>query len=147
MLTSSVWGQNCIQLNFSLCLIILQINSSWPTLSTAARWCNHEVCSVVLLHHFKQPCVCVCVSEFKALKSYSRNRYSRSVSMTNSYPGNSSVEDWAQPIRDESEDEFSGMGGAPTDEALINSLKVTHRWVVCWLCAWTEMTPELNLVL
>ncbi|XP_036959277.1 extracellular sulfatase Sulf-2-like isoform X5 [Acanthopagrus latus] len=65
--------------------------------------------------------------KFKALKSYSRNRYSRSVSMTNSYPGNSSVEDWAQPIRDESEDEFSGMGGAPTDEALINSLKVTHR--------------------
>ncbi len=73
---------------------------------------------------------CVCVSEFKALKSYSRNRYSRSVSMTNSYPGNNSMmgeANWAQPIRDESEDEFSGMGGVPNGLALPNSLKVTHR--------------------
>lgn len=70
----------------------------------------------------------VCVSEFKALKSYSRNRYSRSVSLTNSYPGNNSKvggANWAQPIQDESEDEFSGMGEVPTPQS--NSLKVTHR--------------------
>ncbi|KAM9350277.1 extracellular sulfatase Sulf-2-like [Symphorus nematophorus] len=62
--------------------------------------------------------------KFKALKSYSRNRYSRSVSMTNSYPGNSST---AQPIQDESEDEFSGMGAVPNGVPQSNSLKVTHR--------------------
>ncbi|TMS16661.1 Extracellular sulfatase Sulf-2, partial [Larimichthys crocea] len=68
--------------------------------------------------------------KFKALKSYSRNRYSRSISMSNSYPGNSSMTDsanWPQPTRDESEDEFSGMGGVPSGVALSNSLKVTHR--------------------
>ncbi|XP_068588290.1 extracellular sulfatase Sulf-2-like isoform X1 [Cebidichthys violaceus] len=68
--------------------------------------------------------------KFKALKSYSRNRYSRSASMTNSYPGNHSSEDgsdWAQSIGDESEDEFSGMGGVPNAVALPNSHKVTHR--------------------
>uniref|UniRef100_A0A8C4NY54 Extracellular sulfatase n=1 Tax=Dicentrarchus labrax TaxID=13489 RepID=A0A8C4NY54_DICLA len=75
-------------------------------------------------------CSSVCVSEFKALKSYSRNRYSRSISMTNSYPGNDSVvggADWAQLIRDETEDEFSGMGGVPIGRVASNSLKVTHR--------------------
>ncbi|KAK9514696.1 hypothetical protein VZT92_025392 [Zoarces viviparus] len=64
--------------------------------------------------------------KFKALKSYSRNRYSRSASMTNSYPGNHSSAA-AQPMRDESEDEFSGMGGVSTAVAPPNSHKVTHR--------------------
>ncbi|TDH11108.1 hypothetical protein EPR50_G00082050 [Perca flavescens] len=71
--------------------------------------------------------------KFKTLKSYSRNRFSRSVSMTNSYPGNHSISmmaggaNWAQPIRDESEDEFSGMGGVPNAMALPDSHKVTHK--------------------
>ena len=70
------------------------------------------------------------MSEFKALKSYSRNRYSRSLSMTNSYPGNHSTGDGAsrdQPIRDELDDEFSGMEGVPNAVVSSNSIKVTHR--------------------
>uniref|UniRef100_A0A3Q0QNT8 Sulfatase 2 n=1 Tax=Amphilophus citrinellus TaxID=61819 RepID=A0A3Q0QNT8_AMPCI len=68
--------------------------------------------------------------KFKALKSYSRNRYSRSLPMTNNYPGNQSSVDeasWDQPVRDESEDEFSGMGGVPSSVVPPNSIKVTHR--------------------
>ncbi|KAG7224352.1 hypothetical protein INR49_004659, partial [Caranx melampygus] len=59
--------------------------------------------------------------KFKALKSYSRNRFSRSTSMTNSYPGNHSL------VGMTDEDDFSGMGGAPSVAAPPNSLKVTHR--------------------
>lgn len=71
--------------------------------------------------------ICVVAElEFKALKSYSRNRFTRSVSMTNSYPGNRSHSD-------ESDDEYSGMGGVPGVVALPNSIKITHRWVLC-LC-------------
>lgn len=73
---------------------------------------------------------CVCLSEFKALKNYSRNRYSRSLSMTNNYPGNQSLAGWDQPMRDESEDEFSGMGGDPNAVVTPNSVKVTHRSVM-----------------
>uniref|UniRef100_A0A672H9U5 Extracellular sulfatase Sulf-2-like n=1 Tax=Salarias fasciatus TaxID=181472 RepID=A0A672H9U5_SALFA len=54
------------------------------------------------------------VSEMKALKSFSRNRYSRSPPLANGYPGNSSregEEEELQPAR--GEDEFSGMGGVP----------------------------------
>uniref|UniRef100_A0A669B8A3 Sulfatase 2 n=1 Tax=Oreochromis niloticus TaxID=8128 RepID=A0A669B8A3_ORENI len=70
---------------------------------------------------------CVCLSEFKALKNYSRNRYSRSLSMTNNYPGNQSLAGWDQPMRDEFEDEFSGMGGDANAVVTPNSVKVTHR--------------------
>ncbi|XP_068186975.1 extracellular sulfatase Sulf-2-like isoform X1 [Antennarius striatus] len=68
--------------------------------------------------------------KFKNLKSYTRNRFSRSVSLTNSYPGNSSAEggtNAAQPTRDESEDEFSGMEVIPNGVTTPDSLKVTHR--------------------
>uniref|UniRef100_A0A3Q2VMX8 Sulfatase 2 n=1 Tax=Haplochromis burtoni TaxID=8153 RepID=A0A3Q2VMX8_HAPBU len=65
--------------------------------------------------------------KFKALKNYSRNRYSRSLSMTNNYPGNQSLAGWDQPMRDESEDEFSGMGGDPNAVVTPNSVKVTQR--------------------
>ncbi|XP_071370776.1 extracellular sulfatase Sulf-2-like, partial [Centroberyx affinis] len=67
--------------------------------------------------------------KFKALKSYSRNRYSRSISNTTGYPGNLSLVGgaWGKPIRDESEDDFSGMGGVPNALAPPNSIKVTHR--------------------
>ncbi|GLD63835.1 extracellular sulfatase Sulf-2-like isoform X3, partial [Lates japonicus] len=64
--------------------------------------------------------------KFKALKSYSRNRYTRSISMAslmNGYPGNHSLTGGS----DDSEDEFSGMGGAPSVVAPPNSIKVTHR--------------------
>ncbi|XP_061591647.1 extracellular sulfatase Sulf-2b isoform X2 [Cololabis saira] len=68
--------------------------------------------------------------KLKALKSYSRNRFSRSLSMTNGYPGNHSLpgrEGWGQPIREEPEDEFSGMGGVTNALVPSNSIKVTHR--------------------
>ncbi|XP_054629008.1 extracellular sulfatase Sulf-2b isoform X2 [Dunckerocampus dactyliophorus] len=55
----------------------------------------------------------------KVLKSYTRNRFSRSVSVTQSYPGNLSLH--------ESEDEFSGMGGVSTVLTPPNSVKVTPR--------------------
>ncbi|XP_067382394.1 extracellular sulfatase Sulf-2-like isoform X3 [Channa argus] len=61
--------------------------------------------------------------KFKALKSYSRNRFSRSVSTTNIFHGNRSQVNRPE----ESEDEFSGMGGVPNIVALPNSIKVTHR--------------------
>ncbi|XP_034447517.1 extracellular sulfatase Sulf-2-like isoform X1 [Hippoglossus hippoglossus] len=64
--------------------------------------------------------------KFKALKSYSRNRYTRSISMVNSYPGNHSLVGGS----DESEDEFSGMGGAPGVVVPPNSIKVTHRCLI-----------------
>uniref|UniRef100_A0A4W6CIA1 Extracellular sulfatase n=1 Tax=Lates calcarifer TaxID=8187 RepID=A0A4W6CIA1_LATCA len=57
---------------------------------------------------------------------YPRNRFTRSVSMAslmNSYPGNHSLTGGS----DDSEDEFSGMGGAPSVVAPPNSIKVTHR--------------------
>ncbi|XP_037335401.2 extracellular sulfatase Sulf-2 isoform X1 [Pungitius pungitius] len=66
----------------------------------------------------------------KALKSYSRNRYSRSVAMANSYPGNHSLgggAKWPRPTGNGSEDEFSGMGGATEGMATPTSHKVTHR--------------------
>lgn len=72
----------------------------------------------------------LCVVEFKALKSYSRNRYSRSVPITNSFPGNNSEvsgASWDQLIRDEYEGEVSGMG--PLPNPLSNALKVTQRCV------------------
>uniref|UniRef100_A0A3Q3C3M4 Sulfatase 2 n=1 Tax=Haplochromis burtoni TaxID=8153 RepID=A0A3Q3C3M4_HAPBU len=56
-----------------------------------------------------------------------KNRYSRSLSMTNNYPGNQSLAGWDQPMRDESEDEFSGMGGDPNAVVTPNSVKVTQR--------------------
>ncbi|XP_062283462.1 extracellular sulfatase Sulf-2b [Scomber scombrus] len=64
--------------------------------------------------------------KFKSLKSYSRNRYSRSVSMTNSYPGNGTL-DWDNAPTDETEDDFSGMGGDANALTPRNSIKVTHR--------------------
>lgn len=67
----------------------------------------------------------VLFSELKALKSYSRNRFSRSVAMTYSYPGNISEVGVAQLTPDESGGEFSGMGPLPSPGS--NSLKVTHR--------------------
>uniref|UniRef100_A0A673A0P6 Sulfatase 2 n=1 Tax=Sphaeramia orbicularis TaxID=375764 RepID=A0A673A0P6_9TELE len=66
---------------------------------------------------------------FSKKSDYSRNRYSRSVSLSNHYPGNHSVEEgaWAQPIRPESEDEFSGMGEDPEVLTPPTSIKVTQR--------------------
>lgn len=69
--------------------------------------------------------MCFC-AELKALKSYSRNRYSRSVS--NTFPGNHSAvggAPWPQGAQDDSDDEFSGVGEIPV--RLPNSHKVTHR--------------------
>ncbi|KAM8863544.1 extracellular sulfatase Sulf-2-like isoform 3-T23 [Spinachia spinachia] len=66
----------------------------------------------------------------KALKSYSRNRYSRSVAMTNSDSGNHTLgggAEWPQPTGNGTEDEFSGMGGATVGVATPTSHKVTHR--------------------
>ncbi|XP_057686576.1 extracellular sulfatase Sulf-2-like [Corythoichthys intestinalis] len=62
----------------------------------------------------------------KVLKSYSRKRFSRSVSLTNSFPDNSSLVDGASD-RSADEDEFSGMAVAPTAFSSPKSLKVTHR--------------------
>ncbi|XP_053281921.1 extracellular sulfatase Sulf-2b isoform X1 [Pleuronectes platessa] len=62
--------------------------------------------------------------KFKALKSYSRNRYTRSISMMNSYPGNQSQVGGAD------EDESSGMGGAPGVVVPPNSIKVTQRCLI-----------------
>lgn len=78
--------------------------------------------------------LCVCVSEFKALKSYSRNRFSRSLSLLNSYPTNTSLVGG-----DDSEDEFSGMGSVPNSVGLPNSLKVTHRWVCVCQIVWCHL--------
>ncbi|KAM9750743.1 extracellular sulfatase Sulf-2b isoform 2-T2 [Menidia menidia] len=59
-------------------------------------------------------------TKFKTLKSFSRNRYSRSLP-----PGNHS---WAgQPMGEELEDEFSGMEGVPPPEASAGSIRVTPR--------------------
>ncbi|XP_056896201.1 extracellular sulfatase Sulf-2-like isoform X2 [Takifugu flavidus] len=72
--------------------------------------------------------------KFKALKSYSRNRFSRSVPMTNGYPGNVTVvggAHWAQLTPDKSEGDFSGTGPLPSPVS--NSLKVTHRGVLLFL--------------
>ncbi|CAF94091.1 unnamed protein product, partial [Tetraodon nigroviridis] len=63
--------------------------------------------------------------KLKALKSYSRNRFSRSVPMMYSYPGNASEVGGAQLTPGESGGEFSGMGPLPSPGS--NSLKVTHR--------------------
>ncbi|CAN9515319.1 unnamed protein product [Ophioblennius macclurei] len=56
----------------------------------------------------------------KMLKSFSRNRYRRSLLPPSGYPGNSSQES-------EAEDEFSGMGAEPDSMVASNSVKVTHR--------------------
>uniref|UniRef100_A0A3Q1CGL5 Extracellular sulfatase n=1 Tax=Amphiprion ocellaris TaxID=80972 RepID=A0A3Q1CGL5_AMPOC len=84
-------------------------------------------CDCDLLRHFnRKPFF---KKKFKALKSFSRNRYSRSLS--NSYPGNGSLgggAGLAQPITEEPEDEFSGRGSVP-DVVPPNSIKVTHRSV------------------
>ncbi|XP_047225019.1 extracellular sulfatase Sulf-2-like isoform X2 [Girardinichthys multiradiatus] len=63
--------------------------------------------------------------KFKTLKSYSRNRYSRSLSELNGYPGNQSLVGGAN--QNEPEDEFSGMGGVPDAVPPSNAVKVTHR--------------------
>ncbi|MEQ2176179.1 hypothetical protein GOODEAATRI_025448, partial [Goodea atripinnis] len=63
--------------------------------------------------------------KFKTLKSYSRNRYSRSLSELNGYPGNQSLVGGAS--QNEPEDEFSGMGGVPDAVAPSTAVKVTHR--------------------
>ncbi|XP_035999125.1 extracellular sulfatase Sulf-2 isoform X2 [Fundulus heteroclitus] len=63
--------------------------------------------------------------KFKAVKSYSRNRYSRSVFELNGYPGNQSVVGGAG--HNESQDEFSGMGGVDDAAAPSSAVKVTHR--------------------
>uniref|UniRef100_A0A3Q1B1A3 Extracellular sulfatase n=1 Tax=Amphiprion ocellaris TaxID=80972 RepID=A0A3Q1B1A3_AMPOC len=85
-------------------------------------------CDCDLLRHFnRKPFFKKSESKFKALKSFSRNRYSRSLS--NSYPGNGSLgggAGLAQPITEEPEDEFSGRGSVP-DVVPPNSIKVTHR--------------------
>ncbi|KAM6977709.1 LOW QUALITY PROTEIN: extracellular sulfatase Sulf-2-like [Aplochiton taeniatus] len=80
--------------------------------------------------------------KFKDLKSYSRNRYSRSLGISvaskqlkNDYPGNRSHDQW--PKREQYEEDFSGMGGVtattpPTsnDLALPSSIKVTQRCAI-----------------
>ncbi|KAM4738227.1 extracellular sulfatase Sulf-2b isoform 2-T4 [Anableps anableps] len=63
--------------------------------------------------------------KFKTLKSFSRNRYSRSLSKLNGYHGNQSLVGGAS--QNEPEDEFSGMGGLPGAAAPSNAVKVTHR--------------------
>ncbi|XP_061780214.1 extracellular sulfatase Sulf-2-like isoform X1 [Nerophis lumbriciformis] len=66
----------------------------------------------------------------KVPQSYSRNRFSRSVPVTSGYPGNHSLLGGASDNmtgNEESEDEFSGMGGAPTVLTPPNSVKVTPR--------------------
>ncbi|KAJ3609452.1 hypothetical protein NHX12_023973 [Muraenolepis orangiensis] len=61
--------------------------------------------------------------KLKVLKSYSRNRFSRSVFTATGYHGNHSL----QPISDRSDDDFSGMGGVPSTLAPPNSIRVTQR--------------------
>lgn len=71
-------------------------------------------------------------SEFKALKSYSRNRFSRSVPTATGFPGNASEvggAHWSRRTSDESEGEPSGMGSLPGPVS--NFLKVTHRYALC----------------
>uniref|UniRef100_A0A3Q3AD59 Extracellular sulfatase Sulf-2-like n=1 Tax=Kryptolebias marmoratus TaxID=37003 RepID=A0A3Q3AD59_KRYMA len=68
--------------------------------------------------------------KFKTLKKYSKNRFSRSPTETDSYHGNHSLVGGAglgQPMRGESEEEFSGMGGVSSTAAPSSSIRVTHR--------------------
>ncbi|XP_008316177.1 extracellular sulfatase Sulf-2b isoform X1 [Cynoglossus semilaevis] len=66
--------------------------------------------------------------KIKALKSYSRNRYTRSALLNNGTPGNYSLTGGAEMEEEEEEEEFSGMGKDPRIVALpSNSIKVTHR--------------------
>ncbi|XP_030222049.1 extracellular sulfatase Sulf-2 isoform X2 [Gadus morhua] len=64
--------------------------------------------------------------KLKVLKSYSRNRFSRSVS---SYQGNHSLLGGAtrQPISHQSDEDSSGMGGVPSTLAPPKSIRVTER--------------------
>lgn len=85
----------------------------------------HEHFKPEHLNHPLAAVCCVC-AEFKALKSYARNRYSRSVS--NTFPGNDSAVGgalWPQQVQDDSDDEFSGIGEVPVRRP--NSHKVTQR--------------------
>ncbi|XP_016519647.1 extracellular sulfatase Sulf-2b isoform X3 [Poecilia formosa] len=63
--------------------------------------------------------------KFKTLKSFSRNRYSRSLSELHGYPGNQSLVGGAG--QNEPEDEFSGMGGVTDAPAPSSAVRVTHR--------------------
>ncbi|KAK0137129.1 Extracellular sulfatase Sulf-2 [Merluccius polli] len=65
--------------------------------------------------------------KLKVLKSYSR--FSRSVFTATGYHGNHSLLGGAtrEPINDESDDDFSGIGGDPSTLAPPNSLRVTQR--------------------
>ncbi|KAG7280846.1 hypothetical protein CRUP_010828 [Coryphaenoides rupestris] len=67
--------------------------------------------------------------KLKMLKSYSRNRFSRSVVSVASYHGNSSLMGGAtrEPISDHSDNDFSGMGEIPNTLASPNSIRVTQR--------------------
>ncbi|XP_077570386.1 extracellular sulfatase Sulf-2-like isoform X1 [Stigmatopora nigra] len=60
------------------------------------------------------------------LKSYSRRRFSRSVPVMKTFPDNSSLVAMVLGSSTD-EDDFSGMGEAPTAFSSPNSLKVTHR--------------------
>ncbi|XP_038164957.1 extracellular sulfatase Sulf-2-like isoform X2 [Cyprinodon tularosa] len=62
---------------------------------------------------------------FKTMKSYTRNRYSRSLSSLNGYPGNHSMVGGAN--QSEPDDEFSGLGGVPDQVVPSDAVKVTHR--------------------
>ncbi|XP_015250027.1 PREDICTED: extracellular sulfatase Sulf-2-like [Cyprinodon variegatus] len=66
-----------------------------------------------------------CASGFKTMKSYTRNRYSRSLSSLNGYPGNHSTVGGAN--QSEPGDEFSGLGGVPDPVVPSDAVKVTHR--------------------
>ncbi|XP_054879872.1 extracellular sulfatase Sulf-2-like isoform X2 [Poeciliopsis prolifica] len=63
--------------------------------------------------------------KLKTLKSFSRNRYSRSLSELNAYPGNQTLVGGAS--QNEPEDEFSGMGAVTDAPAPSSAVRVTHR--------------------
>lgn len=80
--------------------------------------------------HFCLILVVFSASEFKTLKKYSKNRFSRSLGEVYDRHGNRSLVGGAntgQPMRDESEDESSGMGGVSNAAAPSSAIKVTHR--------------------
>ena len=70
------------------------------------------------------------------LKSYSRNRFSRSVSTVTGYQGNHSLLAGAtrQPISHQSDEDSSGMGGVPSTLAPPKSIRVTERCVSVYVC-------------
>uniref|UniRef100_A0A665U3Q3 Extracellular sulfatase Sulf-2-like n=1 Tax=Echeneis naucrates TaxID=173247 RepID=A0A665U3Q3_ECHNA len=71
-------------------------------------------------------------------KPYSRNRYTRSISTMNGFPGNQSL----VGVSDQSEDEFSGMGGSPSAVApcsiLSNTTVTCDTGVYQSLQAWKD---------